>query len=1363
MTNARAGLVLACALLAFFSPVLLGGKLLAPAGDALSYYYPVRVHAAALAREGTVPLWSPALFGGFPLLADVEVGVLYPPNLLFLALPPVLAMNLIVVFTYWLAGVATFLYCRGIGASTVGALTAAFSYMLSGSLVAHLGHVTIIGAAAWLPLLLHLLERLRAAPSWRRVAGLSLALALQALGGHPQLVLGSWLLCALYAAASSSREAPRERRRFLARSAAGAALAVLAAAAQWLPTLELQGRSVRSALSFEGFIEYSLHPAHLLGFFFPFLFGTPTAGVIAPAWWGHWTETEMSGYVGLTPWLLAALALARPRGRLWLALGATFLLLALSGYTPLAGLLHWLPVYGLFRAPARNLLFVDLALSVLAGLGATRLIAESRAWDLRRAGAVLLGGLAAAYLLLANAGPYALRVFGVAPPRGASVLAPASPALLLPLMTAALVWAAWRLTARRPRSAPLALAAVLLDLGLVGEQGFWRVAAPAVGAATDRLPALRALARVDPDVRAYRVLSLLGEQNASLPHGLRDAAGSSSLAPARTVALLGGMDSAAHPFDSQALFEGHALDVLGVRYVVAPVEFASPRATRTQDGRADTPERFELRLSAEPLDEVELELPVVRSSRLSVVAAGGAAGPRPGQPFLRARVVDAEGRIVERTLLAREVAGVSDQPAIQGSLELGGPFDLQRVRLTSLWDGPLQLLSVSAHDAAGRTLLLSSRPSLVDPRLTLSRRHAEARADGAGATALSLQSALLRAASVAQGQAVARVTVSGAEGPALEHVLRAGVDTAEWAWDRPDVRFRVKHARAPLATSTRAGWFYDAHRYRTRVELGRRMAVETVALEYLAPSAGLDVFELRLEDATTGRSLPLELDRRRLEPDAPGWAEHGVLELTTAPVRATRLELSTALEDSALLQDGAPVARVVVETEAGTQTHALRAGTETSEWAWERPDVRSRVRHARAPGFTAFPADSGTFQGHWYAARFDLGGEPFVQRVRIERLSPRAGLVVAAVTLRDAAGRALALYQREAPVRFDGKAFPLTLLPGASQRAVELPLPATRASSVSVVSALRHSVELPQAQAVARLDVRCEDAAAQRLWLRAGVETSESGWAHPDVRARVRHGLAPIATSAGPPADWRRDYLARLELPIPCRVNRLGISYVAPEAMLSVTGLSLFDAGSRLATPVSAAGARLAESGRWRRRLDDGGRVVFENLTALPRAWLVPRALSLPAAEVLRTIRSGFLPDGSPFEPRAAALVEQGGDQDYGPLDPNASVAVAEPSSGSLRLTVRSGTPAFLVVSDRFDPGWRARLDGEPVRLLATNFVQRGVPIPAGQHELVLTYDPWTFGVGAWLSGLALALLLGLCVARGARGARSLTPPAVGA
>jgi uncharacterized membrane protein YfhO len=127
---------------------------------------------------------------------------------------------------------------------------------------------------------------------------------------------------------------------------------------------------------------------------------------------------------------------------------------------------------------------------------------------------------------------------------------------------------------------------------------------------------------------------------------------------------------------------------------------------------------------------------------------------------------------------------------------------------------------------------------------------------------------------------------------------------------------------------------------------------------------------------------------------------------------------------------------------------------------------------------------------------------------------------------------------------------------------------------------------------------------------------------------------------------------------------------------------------------------------------------------------------------VLRAIRSGELPDGTPFEPRDTALVEEGADRAFAPLGPDDGVELAEPSARRLRIKVRSAAAAFLVISDSFYPGWKARLDGETVRLLPANFVQRGLPVPAGEHDLVLTYDPWSFRLGAALSGAALALML---------------------
>src|SRR5262245_24370737 len=53
--------------------------------DFLEYNYPVRSLAAAWLARGVLALWNPFFFAGMPLLGDVAVGSLYPPNLLLAA------------------------------------------------------------------------------------------------------------------------------------------------------------------------------------------------------------------------------------------------------------------------------------------------------------------------------------------------------------------------------------------------------------------------------------------------------------------------------------------------------------------------------------------------------------------------------------------------------------------------------------------------------------------------------------------------------------------------------------------------------------------------------------------------------------------------------------------------------------------------------------------------------------------------------------------------------------------------------------------------------------------------------------------------------------------------------------------------------------------------------------------------------------------------------------------------------------------------------------------------------------------------------------------------------------------------------
>jgi len=85
------------------------------------------------------------------------------------------------------------------------------------------------------------------------------------------------------------------------------------------------------------------------------------------------------------------------------------------------------------------------------------------------------------------------------------------------------------------------------------------------------------------------------------------------------------------------------------------------------------------------------------------------------------------------------------------------------------------------------------------------------------------------------------------------------------------------------------------------------------------------------------------------------------------------------------------------------------------------------------------------------------------------------------------------------------------------------------------------------------------------------------------------------------------------------------------------------------------------------------------------------------------------------------------------------------------RLHDQLARPGFLVLSDSHDPGWRARLDGEPVEILRANWAFRAVPVPAGRHVVELCYAPASFRRGVALAAAALVLGVVPALGRGRR------------
>ena len=154
----------------------------------------------------------------------------------------------------------------------------------------------------------------------------------------------------------------------------------------------------------------------------------------------------------------------------------------------------------------------------------------------------------------------------------------------------------------------------------------------------------------------------------------------------------------------------------------------------------------------------------------------------------------------------------------------------------------------------------------------------------------------------------------------------------------------------------------------------------------------------------------------------------------------------------------------------------------------------------------------------------------------------------------------------------------------------------------------------------------------------------------------------------------------------------------------------------------------------------DRSEVVLENLTVLPKGWLVPAAAVIgDPQQTLALLQSPG------FDPRRVALVES---PPPIPLaDPRASVAGAPGTVSVTRyegehidLTAETPRNALLVLGEKYAKGWRATVDGSPAVIYPVDRILRGVYLTPGRHGVTFTFDPASFKVGKYLTLASFAL-----------------------
>jgi len=324
----------------------------------------------------------------------------------------------------------------------------------------------------------------------------------------------------------------------------------------------------------------------------------------------------------------------------------------------------------------------------------------------------------------------------------------------------------------------------------------------------------------------------------------------------------------------------------------------------------------------------------------------------------------------------------------------------------------------------------------------------------------------------------------------------------------------------------------------------------------------------------------------------------------------------------------------------------------------------------------------------------------------------------------------------------------LPVLPG--QRRF-FPLPITPATEVEIVSFLSSAVEVPQDAVVAKVEARLATGRGFELALRAGRDTAEWSWDRPDVRARVAHAQpAPFQswTDAGATFSGHR-YLARLRLPGRYVVDGVSVEATDARARLMLSRVAVFDALTGAATPVSLPAAFVSDGGLLAERAVTPAVRLFE-VVGSARAWVAARARVLADEDAVQ--RAVAAPGLIGLDPHREAIVTAADARDL------ALPAIGRPGRAEVvregdSLDVRAEGPGLVVVSEGWDLGWSAEVDGMRARIVRVNQAEMAVPVGEGTHRVVFQYRSPGLLAGALLAASA-ALALGRSVARGGRGAR---------
>ncbi len=147
---------------------------------------------------------------------------------------------------------------------------------------------------------------------------------------------------------------------------------------------------------------------------------------------------------------------------------------------------------------------------------------------------------------------------------------------------------------------------------------------------------------------------------------------------------------------------------------------------------------------------------------------------------------------------------------------------------------------------------------------------------------------------------------------------------------------------------------------------------------------------------------------------------------------------------------------------------------------------------------------------------------------------------------------------------------------------------------------------------------------------------------------------------------------------------------------------------------------------------------IYERYSALPRVALMDSYIKRSDKQA---ILDALYEDAFPY--RSTLVLEQ---------DPKITpqkallktLTILSYTPNEIQVKTQSDAPQLLYLSDNFYPGWYASVDGKDSPIYRANYTFRAVALPAGEHQVRMSYAPLSFSLGLVTSLISAVLATGV-------------------